>query len=501
MLERLGRYELLSRLGVGGMAEVFLARSLGASDFTQRVVVKRMLPQVAENPESVKMFLDEARLGAKLKHPNLLPVLDLGLVDGMYFMALEYVDGADMGAVESRARARGQPLSPEVCAFLVARSAEGLHAAHTAVDPETKLPLNVVHRDVSPSNILVSRTGEVKVSDFGVARSATQVSRTATGALKGKLSYMAPEQVETRSVTPLTDVYALGVVLFELLVRRRLFHGMGEAQVVTQIMEARPPRVSVENPDVDRVLEDIVVRAMARKPADRFPNARAMADALDLWASTKGFSGRTRLERYLEERPFLFEAGGKADSRTPARSPRSLGSNESPDGLRKARVPGGATQATTSLTLAIKADTRRQDVILYVEDEPDNREVAALRLRRRYELLLAENDQQACDILASRGSELSAILMDIQLKGSTLDGIQLVKLLRGKLEKTGLPSWARAVPTLATVPVLFVTAYSARYSEAELIAAGGNRLVTKPVNFSELTLALVDLHLKRVSRP
>ena len=499
MGERLGRYELNHRLGVGGMAEVFLARSHGAEAFSRPVVIKRLLPAIASDPENVRMFLDEARLGSKLRHPCLVPVLDLGDVDGTFYMVLEHVDGADLGVLEARARGRAQPLPLGVCAYLVARAAEGLHAAHNAVDPDTKRPLHVVHRDISPSNILVSRAGDVKVADFGVARSAAQESRTATGAVKGKLSYMAPEQVEARPLDPRTDVYALGVVLFELCARRRLYHGMNQAQIVVQILDSRPPQVRVENPDVDRELEGIIIKAMAKDPRDRFASARAMQDALDSWAGRQGFAARSSLERFLEERPWLFDGEGGNEARTtPVRSPKPLSLTDAPT-LRK--VGGTPAPRANELKLAQKGTEKKQDVLLYVEDEADNREVASLRLRRRYELLLAEDDKTACELLASRGTELSAILMDIQLKGSTLDGIQLVKLLRGKLERSGLPAYAARVPILKDVPVLFVTAYAARYTEADLLAAGGNRLVTKPVNFAELTLALVDLHLKRATRP
>ena len=157
----LGRYRLLERLGFGGMAEVFLARAMGASSFSRTVVVKRILPQLAADADAVEMFLDEARLGAKLQHQNIVSVLDLGEIDGAYFMVLEYVDGADLGTLEARTRQRNASLPVQHAAFIIGQAAHGLHAAHGARDPETKAPLHVVHRDVSPSNVLVSRTGDV----------------------------------------------------------------------------------------------------------------------------------------------------------------------------------------------------------------------------------------------------------------------------------------------------------------------------------------------------
>lgn len=498
----LGRYRLLERLGIGGMAEVFLARAIGVSSFTRTVVVKRMLPQLAADADAVAMFLDEARLGAKLQHQNIASVLDLGEADGAYFMVLEYVDGADLGTLEARARQRQTPIPLQHAAYLIGQAALGLHAAHAARDPETKGWLNVVHRDVSPSNVLVSRTGDVKLADFGVARSNEQTARTATGAVKGKVSYMSPEQVDGGPLDGRSDLYALGVVFWELLTGRRLHVGKNDMQILLAVLHGAPPRVSTINAAVDVEVDDLVASLLARSPEGRPADGRAVADRLDrVVARIKG--GRADFELWLH-REALFDAPVHVSAkRTPVRTAKALHPEGGTAVLRRVRGTAGTPSSTSSQGgphLARGGPERKREVVLYVEDEAENRDVASLRLRRSYELLLATTDEEACTILRERGAGLVAILMDIQLKGSVLDGIDLVRLVRGTLPDAKKPRWAEGVPQLS-VPIFFVTAYGSRYSEAELLAVGAQKLVTKPVNFSELTLALVDFHLKRATVP
>jgi len=507
----LGRYRLLERIGIGGMAEVFVARATGGvAGFTRSVVVKRLLPQLKSDADAVGMFLDEARLGARLQHPHIVGVVDLGEADDEAFMVLEYVDGVDVGILLNRARQRGVALPLEHAAYITMCAALGLDHAHRAVDPETKQPLGVVHRDVSPSNILVGRTGDVKVADFGVARSAMQSVRTGTGAIKGKIAYMAPEQLTGDVLDARSDVYALGIVLWELLAQSRLYDGKNEAQIIQAVQRGVTAPPSTKNAAVPKVLDQLVLRCLAFDPANRPQSAGEVAQALDAWLHGQG--GRLAFERWLQgDGAALFEPDAPGLSsllmagqrRTPVSAARPLapstpGIDATGPVLKKVKAPSSVTPPQ-GLKLASKAPERKRELVLYVEDEPENRDVAELRLRRSYDLLLAATDEEACRIIKERGAELSAILMDIQLKGSVLDGIALVKLFRGTLPTTELPAFARDVPVIAT-PILFVTAYGARYSEPELLAAGAQRRVTKPVNFSDLTLALVDLHLRRANR-
>ncbi len=492
----LGRYRLLERIGIGGMAEVFVARAQGLVAFSHSVVVKRMLPQLADNKDAVGMFVDEARLGAKLFHPHIVRVVDLGEVGGKYYMVLEYVDGADLGLVLSRARARGQTLPLEHAAWITCLAARGLHFAHTATDPDTRAPLGVVHRDVSPSNILIGKAGDVKIADFGVARSNVQSVRTRTGNVKGKVTYMSPEQLTGGELDPRSDVYALGVLLWELLTGVRLHEGRNEAQIIQAVQSDDSPKPSSKNPAVPAVLDDLVLRCLSRERAQRPATAAEVADVLARWVETQPAGGASGFEAWLGRRPYLFEADGTIS----AEGSRSTMNAARTPSLRKLKDASGAKSFREGLKSPAQVAERKRDLVLYVEDEPENRAVAELRLKRSYDLLLASNDEEACHLLRSRAGEISAILMDIQLKGSALDGIELVRLVRGTLLEVKKPSYALDLPIL-TIPILFVTAYGARYSEPELLAAGAQKLVTKPVNFAELTLALVDAQLKRLQRP
>ena len=295
----LGRYRLLSRIGIGGMAEVFRAEVVGAGDFSRTVVVKRMLPQLAADRDAVMMFLDEARLGAKLHHPNIVSVLDLGERDGDYFMVMEYVDGVDLGTIDARLRSHGLRFPQDHAAWIIARAAEGLGAAHDARDPATGHALDIVHRDVSPSNILVSRTGDVKVADFGVARSSDQHVRTTTGILKGKVPYMAPEHLLGEEVDARSDLYGLGVVLWQLLAGRKRHEGKNDLKIIQTVVQERTPSPSQFRDDIDPQLDEIAMAMLERRRDDRPTSAWALAQMIDEWLAAKRHTGRPAVERWL----------------------------------------------------------------------------------------------------------------------------------------------------------------------------------------------------------
>lgn len=301
MAEQFGEYELLQKIATGGMAEIHLARVGGVEGFSRRVVVKRMLPQLAVREDFVNMFLDEARLAANLIHPNIVQVFNLGEVDGSYFMAMELIDGPHLGALFAHSLRQRRPLPIELCVYMVARAADGLDFAHNHIDPGTGKPLNVVHRDISPQNLLVSRHGDVKVTDFGVAKAETQKAKTRTGIIKGKVSYMSPEQCLGETVDRRTDVFALGVVLYELLTRRRLYREKSDLLVMQRITaeDVRPP--SEVNPGVDMELDEISLRALAKDADHRFPSAAELSETLDVWLATQGHADcRAQLQRWMD---------------------------------------------------------------------------------------------------------------------------------------------------------------------------------------------------------
>jgi eukaryotic-like serine/threonine-protein kinase len=281
---KLGKYDLIRQIAIGGMAELYLARTVGIEGFEKLVVLKRILPQYAANASFIEMFLDEARLAATLHHPHIAQVYDIGVDDGSYFFAMEYVHGEDLARVALTAREHGKEVPLEVAIYVVSCMASGLHYAHDRRAPDGEL-LGLVHRDVSPANCLVSYDGAVKVVDFGIAKATSAQARTDTGSLKGKIAYMSPEQCQGK--VPLdrrSDVFSLGSILYELTTGRPVFTAETEFGVLSQLVyeDAAPP--SQVRPGYPPGLEAIVVRMLRRDREDRFATALEAQQALDDFA-------------------------------------------------------------------------------------------------------------------------------------------------------------------------------------------------------------------------
>jgi serine/threonine-protein kinase len=277
--ERFGKYLIVGELATGGMAEVFLGVHKGLEDFLKVVVIKRVLPHFNSNEDFVRMFVDEARLAARLDHPNIVRTYEFGEVAGQYFTTMEYLPGEDLGKALNKLIARQQTMSVHLAAGIVAQVCAGLHFAHQLTDTAGR-PLNLVHRDINPANIIVTYGGEVKVIDFGVAKTNSNV-KTIAGTIKGKLAYMSPEQLLSRGVDQRSDVFSTGVVLWELLARRPLFVRDSEAATLYAIMNDPIPEPSRYRPDIPYELDAIVMRALARTPIDRFDSADEMRSALE----------------------------------------------------------------------------------------------------------------------------------------------------------------------------------------------------------------------------
>ncbi|WP_426751242.1 protein kinase domain-containing protein [Myxococcus sp. Y35] len=285
-IETYGRYQLLKRLATGGMAQIYLARPQGAEP-DKRVVVKRILPHLAENDDFVKMFLDEARIAARLNHPNVVQIFDLGAQDDSFFIAMEYIHGDDLRRLWKQSELMGQPLPvPLVCRILIEACA-GLDYAHKRTDPTTGRPLGIVHRDVSPQNILVTFEGGVKVVDFGIAKAADQATVTRSGVLKGKYSYMSPEQAAGLRVDCRSDIFALGIVLYELLTGTRLFKRPNDIQTLTAVSECRVIPPSQVTTRVPADLDAIVLKALAKDTSERYQEAAQLQHALEDWLSAR----------------------------------------------------------------------------------------------------------------------------------------------------------------------------------------------------------------------
>ena len=275
-----GRYILFGEIAAGGMATVHFGRLNGPVGFSRTVAIKRLHPQFAKDPEFVTMFLDEARLAGRIRHPNVVPTLDVVATEGEIFLVMEYVQGESLARLTRALRTRGAGVPPDIAVTILAGMLHGLHAAHEAKDEHGE-PLNIVHRDVSPQNVLIGTDGVARVLDFGVAKAAGRLQTTREGQLKGKIAYMAPEQLHSGQVARQTDIYAAAVVLWETLTGRRLFEGDNEAMVLMRALEGKFPTASSIIQGLSPAFDEVIARGLAKKPEDRWTTAREMAIALE----------------------------------------------------------------------------------------------------------------------------------------------------------------------------------------------------------------------------
>ncbi|MFL5414119.1 MAG: serine/threonine protein kinase, partial [Myxococcales bacterium] len=276
---KFGKYLLLERIAVGGMAEVYAAKAFGAAGFERLLAIKRILPTMNEDPEFIQMFVDEARIAAQLSHANIVQVIELGKHEDSYFIAMEYISGRDVRQLNERFRKIGRPMPIPQATFILSRICEALDYAHRRRDGHG-VPLGIVHRDISPQNVLVSFDGNVKLIDFGIAKAESRFSKTQAGILKGKFSYMSPEQVKGQGVDHRSDIFASGVLLWEMLCGQKLFTGDSDIAVLEKVRAAEVPPPRSLNPRVPESLEAVVLRALAADPRDRYQWASEMHDDL-----------------------------------------------------------------------------------------------------------------------------------------------------------------------------------------------------------------------------
>jgi len=284
---RLGDYEILGRLAAGGMAEVFVGRLRRLESFERFVVIKRILAHLAHDQEFVDMFLAEARIAAQLVHPNIVQVFDVGCEGGSYFYAMEYIHGEDLRTLAKAASVAGEPIPLEIAVAVGRALASALHHAHTHAGPDGRV-LGIVHRDVSPTNVIVGYDGSIKLLDFGVAKIMAQTSVTRAGVRKGKLSYMSPEQCKGNPVDPRSDLFSLGIVLYELTTMRRLFDVADEFAAMYRITAENVPKPSEHRPGYPEELESIVLRALRRDRRLRYQTAAELLEDLESFARGHG---------------------------------------------------------------------------------------------------------------------------------------------------------------------------------------------------------------------
>jgi len=285
--QRVDRYELMGEIASGGMATVYLARLTGMGGFQRFVAMKRLHPHLASEKEFVEMFLDEARIAARIHHPNVVPILEVGASSVGYYLVMEYIEGDTLARMLARAASSGKKLPVSIALRVAIDMLSGLHAAHELHDDQN-MPVNLVHRDVSPQNVLVGQDGIARITDFGVARAASRLTATRVGQLKGKIAYMAPEQAAgSEDLDRRADVFSSGIVIWEALAQKRLFKAENEAATLSRVIAEPVPLLFQIAPQVSKEVSGVVMRALDRDADKRFASCAAFADALEAAAALK----------------------------------------------------------------------------------------------------------------------------------------------------------------------------------------------------------------------
>jgi TonB family protein len=344
--EKFGQYTLLERIAVGGMAEVWKARMRGVEGFQKTVAIKKILPYMTDNADFVGMFIDEAKLAAQLSHPNIIHIYDLGKIGADFYIAMEYVEGKDLRSLLNAARQRGKPLPLGLALLIAMRLASALDYAHRKRDFEGR-EMGLVHRDVSPQNVLISFDGDVKLCDFGIAKAVSKVGQTQMGALKGKLQYMSPEQARGTQVDARSDIFSLGAVLFEMLTGQRLFDGDSEMSVLEAVRQVKVRSPRQVDPNVPREVDDLVMHALAGRPEDRYQTAGELEQRLEaLLYALKPSPSHGDLAAYVQR---VLEPAAAPTAAVPG----TLGSPASRSGRTPAPVPQPAVRTAATAAAAV----------------------------------------------------------------------------------------------------------------------------------------------------
>jgi eukaryotic-like serine/threonine-protein kinase len=309
MPAKFDRYSILGRLATGGMAEVYLAHQAGVRGFEKLVVIKRIRPELGARAGAVEAFLDEARLVATLEHPHIVQVHEVGFVGGSPYFVMEHIDGVDLRQLLAAALRTGEEISLANALYVAIDVCAALHYAHERRDLDDA-PLGIIHRDVSPSNVLISHDGCVKLCDFGIAKATTRSEETDRGVVKGKFSYMSPEQCTNAPLDRRSDVFALGILLYELTTQTQLFPGHSDFEVMRAIVDGKVPLPTARVPGYPPALERIVLRALALDPAERYPTARALQSDLEALACELRLAMSSTHLAALMARLFPPEAAG-----------------------------------------------------------------------------------------------------------------------------------------------------------------------------------------------
>ncbi|MFC1853400.1 serine/threonine protein kinase, partial [candidate division CSSED10-310 bacterium] len=326
---RFGKYDLIEKIASGGMAEIFLAKQSGVRGFAKIVVIKRIHKHLSSDAEFVAMFINEARVAAQLTQQNIVQIYDFGEQNGSYYIAMEYIHGKDLKTLYNRCRMSKTGLPLELAIHIVQQLCNGLSYAHRKKDFQNK-SLNIVHRDVSPQNVLISFEGEIKVTDFGIAKATTQLRATQAGTLKGKMAYMSPEQAWGKEIDQRSDIFAIGIIFYEILLSRRLFLGSSDLETLENVRGARKVSLRDIDQSIPLEIERIIHKALEKDVQKRYQNAREMYQELETFSVQNGFLHQPyRLAEFmrsmfLDKQPeltFDTESPAGVEEQFPATSP------------------------------------------------------------------------------------------------------------------------------------------------------------------------------------
>ncbi|MCA9522744.1 MAG: protein kinase, partial [Myxococcales bacterium] len=298
--QRFGKYILMNKIAMGGMAEIYRAKTVGAEGFEKELAIKRILPHFTEDESFVKMFIDEATIAAKLHHANIVQIFDFDMIDGSYYIAMEYIEGKDVKRIIDVGIEQNKPLNIFQSVHIIIEVCKGLHYAHTK--KHKNKPLNIIHRDISPHNIMVSYQGEVKLMDFGIAKAASRSTKTRAGTVKGKCAYMSPEQARGKPLDPRSDLFAIGIVLWELVTYRRLFLGDSDFETLSNVLKADVTPPSQYNPSVPKDLERIIFKSLAKDRDERYASvAEFLKDLNQFYYSNVVDIDSIALDKFMQE--------------------------------------------------------------------------------------------------------------------------------------------------------------------------------------------------------
>ncbi|OYV97485.1 MAG: hypothetical protein B7Z62_05930, partial [Deltaproteobacteria bacterium 37-65-8] len=309
---RFGKYLLLEKLATGGMAQLYRAKIIGVEGFEKFIAIKQILPHLAHEEELITSFIDEAKLAALLNHQNIVQIYDFGSMENSYFITMEFLFGKDLRAVNAKAREKGTPVSLENALYLISKVCAGLDYAHKLKDFQGK-SLNIIHRDISPQNVFLTYEGDVKIVDFGIAKAASQSTITQVGMIKGKVAYMSPEQAAGKVIDHRSDIFATGILLYELVAGRRMFQGDDTLQILSKVREAEFTPLGTLKGGLPEKLYDIVAKGLAKEPEDRYQSLADMQADIEecIFRLNLRPSGRSMAE-YLK---ILFAEDIEAESR------------------------------------------------------------------------------------------------------------------------------------------------------------------------------------------